>query len=90
MVKLTGATFLGLRDRRVRELRHVDDGDRAGADDREDAIRIDERRGVLVQADADRERIVRERGEQTSEAIALAKMLIDHDAVGESEARDQA
>ena len=48
-------------------------------------VGADERGGVLVEADADRERVVGERGEQAAEAVALAEVLVDDEAVGEAE-----
>ena len=47
----------------------------------------DERRRVLVQADADRERVVGQRREQAAQPVALAEVLVDDDAVGEAEPR---
>ena len=51
---------------------------------------IDEGGGVLVEADADGERVVGERGEEAAEAVALAEVLVDDDAVREAEARARA
>ena len=81
-----GLALLRLGDRGVRELRRIDDGDRARPHDGDLLRVVDEGGGVLVEADAHRERVVRERGEQAAEAIALAEVLIDHDAVREPEA----
>ena len=53
-------------------------------------VGVDERGGVLVEAEADGERVVGERGEQAAEPVALAEVLIDDDAVGEPEARARA
>ena len=50
-------------------------------------VGADERRRVLVEADADRERVVRQRREQAAEPVALAEVLVDDEAVGEAEAR---
>ena len=72
-----------LGHRRVAERRHVDDRDRAGADDLDRVVGIDERGGVLVEPEPDRERVVRERAEQAAEPIALAEVLIDDHAVGQ-------
>ena len=47
---------------------------------------IDEGGGVLVEADADGERVVGERREQATEAVALPEVLVDDDAVREAEA----
>ena len=51
--------------------RGIDDRDAAAALDFEDLVRADERGGVLVQADADRERVVGKRRDQAAEAVAL-------------------
>ena len=53
------------------------------------ALFVDERGRVLVQADAHGEGVVGQRGQEPAEAIALAEVLVDHDAVGQTEARDQ-
>ncbi len=58
--------------------------------DFERVVGADERRGVLVEADADRERVVGERGHEAAEAVALAEMLVDDEAVGQAEARREA
>ena len=55
------------------------------AHDLERLVRPDERGGVLVEAEADRERVVGERGEQAAEPVALAEVLVDDEAVGEPE-----
>ncbi len=49
----------------------VDDGDAAAADHLDGLVGTDERGGVLVEADADRERVVRERSQQAAEPVAL-------------------
>ena len=71
-------------------IRGVDHGDTAAALDFERVVRADERRGVFVQADADRERVVGQRGEQAAEPVALAEMLVDHETVGQAQSRRQA
>ena len=53
------------------DLRGIDDRDAAAALDLERLVRADERGGVLVQADADRERVVGQRRDQAAEAVAL-------------------
>src|SRR6202008_742841 len=59
----------------------------ARALDLERLVRADERAGVLVESDADRERVVGERGDEPPEAVALAEMLVDDEPVREAEAR---
>ena len=68
----------------------VDHGDRAAALDLERVVGRDEGGGVLVQADADGERVVGQRRGQAAEAVALAEMLVDHEAVGQAQPRCQA
>ena len=46
----------------------IDDRDAAAAFDFERLVGADERRGVLVEADADRERVVGQRGDQAARA----------------------
>ena len=48
---------------------------------------LDEGRRVLVETDADGERVVGERGEQPAQAVALPEMLVDDEPVGEPETR---
>ena len=50
----------------------------------------DERGGVLVEADADGKGIEGERIDEAAEAVALAKVLIDDESIGEPEARREA
>src|SRR5207342_1655568 len=50
----------------------------------------DEGRGVFVETDADRERIEGERGEQATDAITLAEMLVDDETIGQTQAGRQA
>ena len=65
----------------------VHDRERPAAHHLERLVRADERRRVLVQADADGERIVGQRGEQPAQPVALAEVLVDDDPVGETRAR---
>ncbi len=65
-------------------------GDAAAALDLDGLVGADESRRVLVEADADRERVVGQRREQAAEPVALAEVLVDDEAVGEAEARREA
>src|SRR6185503_19023324 len=68
-------------------LRFVDDGDAARALDLERLVRPDEGGRVLVEPEADRERVVGERGDEAAEAVALAEVLVDDESIREAEAR---
>ena len=57
--------------RRKADFRGVDDGHAAAALDFQHLVRADEHGGVLVQADADRERVVGQRRDQAAEPVAL-------------------
>src|SRR5262245_25261803 len=72
------------------DLRGVDDRDAARALDLECLVGPDEGGRVLVEPEAHRERVVGERGDEAAEAVALAEMLVDDEAVGEPEARREA
>ena len=74
-------------DGRIAGLGGIDDGGAAAALHFDAVVGRDEGRGVLVKADADREWVVGERGQQAAEAIALAEMLVDDEAVGRARAR---
>ena len=50
---------------------------RAAADHLERLVRPDEGGGVLVEPDADGERVVGQRGEQPAQPVALAEVLVD-------------
>ncbi len=76
--------------RRERDIARVDDHHAAAALDLDGLVGADESRRVLVEADADRERVVRQRREQAAEPVALAEVLVDDEAVGEAEARREA
>src|SRR6516162_6968225 len=67
-------------------LGRVDQGHAAAALDLHHLVRPDEDRRVLVEPDAHCKGVVGDRGEEPAEAIALAKMLIDDETVGESQA----
>src|SRR5579871_5595182 len=71
-------------------VRSVDDGDAAAALHLDGLIGAHECRGVLIQAEANGKGVVRERGEEPAEAVALAEMLVDDEAVGEAEPRSKA
>ncbi len=62
----------------------IDNGDAAAAFDFNGFVGPDECRGVLVEADADGERVVGERGDEPAQAVALAEMLVDDEAVGQT------
>src|SRR3546814_14377352 len=67
----------------------IDHGQRATALDFQHIVRADERGGVLVQADADRERVERQRRDQAAEAVALAEVLVDDEAVGQARSEER-
>src|SRR5688572_3254657 len=75
------------RHRAELEVGRIDDGDRAAADDLERVVGRDERRGILIEPDADREGIVTDRGEQSAQSVALAEVLVDDHAIREAETR---
>ena len=66
----------GTIHRGITQVRWIDDRDAAAPDHLQVVARTDERRRILVQPDADRKRVVRERGQQPAKAIALPEMLI--------------
>ena len=72
--------------RRIAEVRRIDDRDATAADDLEIISRTNERSGVLVQTDTDRERIVGQRRQQPAQPVPLPKMLVDDEAVGQPQA----
>src|SRR6185312_4268529 len=76
-------------DRGVGDIGAIDDGHGATALHFNHILGADESGRVLVETDADRERVVGDRGEQTAEAIALAEMLIDDEPVGQAQAWSQ-
>src|SRR5690606_31022543 len=63
----------------------VDHGQRAAALHLQHVVGPDEGGGVLVQADADRERVEGQRRDQAAEAVALAEVLVDDEAIGQAE-----
>ena len=68
----------------------VDHGDAAAALDFEGVVGADEGGGVLIETDADGERVVGQGSEQPAETIALAEVLVDDEAVGQAQARARA
>ena len=64
----------------------VEDGDRSLAEHLEDALRAHERRGVLVDADAEQRRGLRDERQQASESVALLEVLVDEHAGQQPEA----
>src|SRR6266436_47710 len=84
------ADRLSLDDRvdgRIADVRPIDDGHATAPLDLDGVVGPDEGRRVLIEPDTDRERVVSERGEQAAQAVTLAEMLIDDEAVGEAQAR---
>ncbi len=75
-------SVLGPVDGRVAHLRPIDDRHSPAPLDLDGLVAPDEHGGILVESDADRERVVGERGEEPPEAVALAEVLIDDEAVG--------
>ena len=67
----------------------IHDRDAAAAFDFERFVGADENRGIFIESDADRERVVRQRGDEAAQPIALPEMLIDHEPVCEPQARGQ-
>ncbi len=77
---------MGFGDGVVRDGARVDDRDSAGAGDVGGVARVDEVGRVFVEVDADREGVVGEGAQEAAQAVALAEVLVDDDAVGEAEA----
>ena len=71
---------------RIGHLGGIDHGDAARTDDFERIVGPDHGGGIGIDAEPERERIQRERGEQTAEPIARVAALIDDDAIGEARA----
>ena len=63
----------------------IDHGDGARTLDVHDVVRLDEGRRVLVEADADRERVIGERGQQPAQTVTLPEMLVDDEPIGDPE-----
>src|SRR5258708_20668617 len=78
--------FAALTDGRKTDLEGIDDGHAAAALDLDGFIRSDEGGRILIEPNADRKRIVGQRGDEPSQAVSLAKMLIDDEAVGQAQA----
>ncbi len=64
----------------------IDHRDRARAHHLDRVVGRNERGGVLVESEPDSEGIVGQRGEQPSQPVALAEVLVDDHPVGEAEA----
>src|SRR6266481_2163201 len=79
-----------LADRRIGDVGRIDDGHSAAALDLDRLVRSDEGGRVFIETDADGKRIVRQRRDQTPQAIALPEVLIDDEAIRETEARREA
>src|SRR5690606_25806587 len=82
-----GLTSFGEGHRGVGQPGDIDEGDRAGTVDVHDVVRAEEGGGVLVEADTDGKGVKSEDREQPAEPVALAEVLVDDDAVGQTEAR---
>ena len=82
-----GLTAARLVHGRITQIRRVDDRDATAADDFELVVRAYEGGRIFVEADTDRKRVVRERREQATEAVALPEMLIDDELVGQAQPR---
>jgi len=72
-------------DGRIADLRTIDDGHATASLDLDGVVGPDESRRILVEPDTDRERVVSERGEQAAQPVTLAEMLVDDEAVGETQ-----
>src|SRR6516165_9597100 len=81
-----GLAVLDRTDRGETHLGRVDQGHTAAALDLHHLVRSDEGRRVLIEPDAHCKGVVGDRGEEPPEAIALAKMLIDDEAIREPQA----
>src|SRR6185436_4361597 len=64
----------------------IHDRDGTASDYLDHVVRSDERRGVLVEPQPDREGIVGEGGQQTAQPVALPEVLVNDDTIGETEA----
>ena len=58
-------------------LRAVDDGDAVAADDLQRAVGVEEGGGVLVDADAEQTRVGGDEGQEATDPVALAEVLVD-------------
>src|SRR5580658_6911415 len=74
-------------DRGEIHLTGIHDRYATAAFDLDHLVGADEGGGVFVESDADRERVVGQRRQQPSQPVALAEVLVDDEAVGESESR---
>ena len=71
------------------QVRRIDNRQAAASNDLDPIVRVDEGGGIFIQADAGREGIVGQRGQQPADPVALAEVLVDDDPIGEAEARRQ-
>ena len=76
-------------DGRIADVGRIHDGHAAAALDLDGLVRADERGRVFIETDADGKRVVGQGGDQTAQPVALAEMLVDDEAIGESQARRQ-
>src|ERR1700724_4063171 len=79
-----------LADRRIGDVGRIHDGHSAAPLDLDGLVRSDESGRVFIETDADGKRVVRQRRDQTPQAIALPEVLIDDEAIREAEARREA
>jgi hypothetical protein len=70
----------------VSDVTRIHDRQATAADGGDGVLRIEEGPGVLVHPDPDELRVVGKRGDEAAQAIALAEVLIHHQAVGQAEA----
>src|SRR5436190_18961231 len=56
--------------------RAIDHGDRAASDDLHDVVRLDDPGGVLVYAEAEQARVLRDQAEPPADAVPLLDMLV--------------
>lgn len=77
--------FCGSIHRRELDTRRINHGNAAAARGFERIVRADECRRVFVQPQANGEWIERQRRQQATQPIALAKMLVNDEAVGQPE-----
>jgi hypothetical protein len=67
----------------VADVGAINDGDAAVTDDLHQMIVIDLGGGVFVQPQSNQIRVERDGGDQATEAVARAKVLVDDDSVGQ-------
>src|SRR5210317_125270 len=80
-------TATRLVHRRILQITRVDKRDPTATDDFEFVTALDEGRRIFVEAKTNGERVVSKRSQKASKTVALAKMLIDDERIGQPEAR---